>query len=297
MNAMRIGFALLFGISLAHAGDIVIPFDFLHNQIVLRAQVDGQGPFNFIVDTGTRESILDASLARRLGLKLGPLVPVTGAGGGRAMGRKGICRRLRVGDLPPGDLNIAALDLSRVSRALGRPLHGVLGFGFLSSYVVEVDYFRRRIRFTAESPEAPQKPGAVAFPMRFSANSVLPVLDDFYVNGARVAVTLDTGSSLGLVLFPNAVKVLNLGDLAREGIPVQASGYRGEAELSKGWVMSARIGDIELGAIEAAYVRRGYGDTEDVAQRGGSLGNAVLQDFRVTLDYPRRIVVLEKMAE
>jgi hypothetical protein len=294
---MRSVLAFLICVGLMHAADIEIPFDFLHSQIVLRAQVDGQGPFNFIVDTGTGESTMDAGLARRLGLELGPLVPVTGAGGGSAMGRKGVCRQLRIGGLPPADLAVTAVELSGVSRALGRPLHGVLGFGFLSQYVVEIDYFRRVVGFSAATPHAREQSGAVAFPMRFGPNSVLPVLDEFYVNGARVPVTLDTGSSLGLVLFPNAIRLLNLEALAREAIPIQASGYLGEAQLSKGWVMSAKMKDIDLGAIEAAYVRKGYGDAEDAAQRGGSLGNTILQEFRVTLDYPRRIVTLERNAE
>lgn len=294
---MRIGLAFLLGLGLMHAADIEIPFDFLHNQIVLRARVNGQGPFDFIVDTGTRESVLDAGLARRLKLELGPLVPVTGAGDGRAKSRTGICRQVRIGGLPATDLNVAVLDLSHVSRTLGRPLHGVLGFGFLSSYVVEIDYFRRVIRFLSAPPEARPNSGALSFAMRFGANSVLPVLDDFYVNGAKVPVTLDTGSSLGLVLFPDAVKLLNLGELAREGIPMHAAGYLGEAQLTKGWVTSAGIRDLALGAIEVAYVTKGYGDAEDVERRGGSLGNAILQEFRVTLDYPRRILILEKIEE
>jgi hypothetical protein len=50
---------------------------------------------------------------------------------------------------------------------------------------------------------------------------------------------------------------------------------------------------MDLGAVEVAYVRGGYGDREDLARRGGNLGNAILQDFLVTLDYRNRLVVLE----
>ena len=42
-----------------------------------------------------------------------------------------------------------------------------------------------------------------------------------------------------------------------------------------------------------AYVKSGYGEDETLERRGGNLGNAVLQDFVLTLDYRNRIVVLE----
>jgi hypothetical protein len=113
------------------------------------------------------------------------------------------------------------------------------------------------------------------------------------VNGTRIPVTLDTGSSLALILFPEAIRHLGLERLAREGIPLDAAGYGGRANLSKGWVRSVKLGAIDLGAIEVAYVEKGYADREALARRGGNLGNAVLQDFVLTLDYCHRLVVLE----
>ena len=163
-------------ICLAGAEPVVeAPFDFLHNQIVLRTVIDGQGPYNFVLDTGTHDSTIDLRLARRLRLPLGPVSrEAAGAGHGRAAARETVCRRLRVGDLTVENLHAAALDLSRVSQELGRPLHGVLGYGFLEDRIVQIDYFHRRIRFYAVSPFSPSPrpsdgPRRVAFPMRFRA--------------------------------------------------------------------------------------------------------------------------------
>lgn len=275
------------------------PFDFLHNQIVLRTMIDGQGPYNFVLDTGTHASTIDLRLARRLRLTLSPVRrEATGAGHGRAAARETVCRKLRIGDLTAENLHAAALDLSKVSQELGRPLHGVLGYGFLEGRVVQIDYFRRRIRFYTASPfspppRPPDGPRRVVFPMRFRAGSILPVLEDCTVNGTRIPLTLDTGSSLGLILFPQAVRSLGLEDLARQGIPLQAAGYRGVARLTKGWVRSLVLKSLDLGAIEVAYVEEGYGESESLERRGGNLGNAVLQDFLLTLDYRNAVVVLE----
>ena len=198
-------------------------------------------------------------------------------------------------------LDAAVFDLSGVSRTLGRPLHGVLGFGFLDSRIAQIDYFQRRVRFYEESPFSPnarrEDGKSISFPMQFHSQSVLPVLEDCFVNGMRLMVTLDTGSSLGLVLFSNTIERLGLAEFARTGIPMEAAGYLGEARLTKGWVKSVMLKTIDLGAIEVAYARKGFATDENPAQRGGSIGNAILQDFVVTLDYRAGIVTLQSVSE
>jgi hypothetical protein len=275
-----------------------IPFQFLHNQIVVEGSLNGQGPLNFIIDTGTRTSIVDLELARRLNLPIGNEVAVAGAGNGRASARHTVCPRLSLGELTVRDLDADALDLSSISRSLGRPLHGVLGFSFLASRIVQIDYFQRIIRILREVPRVPLKDERfVTFPMQFRVNSVLPLLEDCWVNGTRLSVTLDTGSSLGLILFPRAIERLGLTGLAEEGIPLQASGYVGPVRMRKGWVRSVRLGTLDLGAIEVAYVQKGYADSEDADRRAGNVGNAVLQDFVLTLNYRDQRVTLESRAE
>ncbi|MBZ5585041.1 MAG: aspartyl protease family protein [Acidobacteriia bacterium] len=292
---------VLAGLRAWSASDVELAFDFIHNQIVLRAMIEDRGPFNFVLDTGTYTSTIDTQLARELGLRLGPQRTVAGAGTARNPGQRTVCPELRLGDLVVHNLDAVAIDLAGMSEFLGRPLHGVLGFSFLSARAVRIDYFRRRIRFSDPDPSRPPSRSDdarfIAFPMVFRENSVLPVLQDCYVNGARLPVTIDTGSSLGLILFPQAVEKLGLRELARAGIPMQAGGYLGRARLTKGWATSVKLKTIDLGAIEVAYVQRGYGDTEQLERRGGNLGNAVLQDFILTLDYPGRTVTLESTAE
>jgi hypothetical protein len=192
-------------------------------------------------------------------------------------GRRTVCPELRIAGLVVRNLDAAAVDLSAASEFLVRPLHGVLGFSFLKNRVTRIDYFRRRIRFSDGPPpeQRPDGPGFISFPMLFTENSVLPVVQDCYVNGARLSVTLDTGSSLGLILFPRAIERLGLGELARSGIPMHAGGYLGRASLTKGWATSVKLGSIDLGAIEVAYVQKGYGEDETLARRGGNVGNAV----------------------
>src|SRR5438552_411518 len=205
--------------------NLEIPFDFLHNQIVLRGMLNGRGPYSFILDTGTRATTIDLQVARELGLPLGAQATSDGVGAGRSTGRHTTFVELQIGGIVVRRLDAAVFDLSGVSHSLGRSLHGVLGFGFLESRITQIDYFQRRIRFYEESPFPLNVRGddekSISFPMQFHSQSVLPVLEDCYVNGTRLRVTLDTGSSLGLVLFPPTIERLGLGELARTGIPME----------------------------------------------------------------------------
>jgi len=281
--------------------NLEIPFDFLHNQIVLQGMLNGRGPYRFILDTGTRATTIDLQIARELRLPLGAQATSEGVGGERSMVRHTTYVDLQIRGIAVRHLDAAVFDLSGVSRSLGQPLHGVLGFSFLDSRITQIDYFQRRIRLYDDSPFPlnVHRDGekSISFPMQFHSHSVLPVLEDCYVNGMRLTVTLDTGSSLGLVLFPRTTERLGLGELARTGIPMEAAGYLGEARLTKGWVKSVMLKSIDLGAIEVAYARQGYALDESPERRGGSIGNAILQDFVLTLDYRARVVTLQSVTE
>jgi hypothetical protein len=270
-----------------------VGFDFLHNQVVLQAMIQGQGPYNFVLDTGTMTSTIDLELARRLHLTLGAPRVIAGAGTSQRTGRRTTLPEMAIGGLKVQAVEAAAIDLSAMSDALGRPLGGVLGFSLLKDRVVQIDYFQRRIRFSNESASLIAAGKGFTFPMVFHEGSVLPVIQDCYVNGSRASITLDTGSSLGLVLFPGAVEKLRLSEIATSGAPLRADGYLGKAHLTRGWVTSLKIGPHDLGAVEAAFVQRGYGETGPSVWRDGSLGNAVLQDFVLTLDYRARTVTFE----
>ncbi|HYT48876.1 MAG TPA: aspartyl protease family protein, partial [Pyrinomonadaceae bacterium] len=48
---------------------VEVPFEFLHNQIVVQVKVNGKGPYNMLFDTDTDPSAIDLAVARELGLQ------------------------------------------------------------------------------------------------------------------------------------------------------------------------------------------------------------------------------------
>jgi len=91
---------------------IEIPFDFWRNEILLQVKVDGKGPFNMMLDTGTDPSAVDLTTAKELGLKLQSLSARAGGGGTEArviygtrlpvveVGRLPVVEVVEVGRLP-----------------------------------------------------------------------------------------------------------------------------------------------------------------------------------------------------
>ncbi|MGZ3737477.1 MAG: retropepsin-like aspartic protease, partial [Bdellovibrionota bacterium] len=63
-----------------------LPFRLIDNRIFLDTLVNGQGPFQFILDTGSSSNAIDTAAAKALGLPLIDPFPVGGAGPGQQTG-------------------------------------------------------------------------------------------------------------------------------------------------------------------------------------------------------------------
>jgi predicted aspartyl protease len=53
----------------------------IYSRMMLGVRVEGQGPFDFVVDTGANQSVISAELAARLGLPVDPSAPLNGVAG------------------------------------------------------------------------------------------------------------------------------------------------------------------------------------------------------------------------
>ena len=113
--------------------------------ILAPAIVDGQGPFQFALDTGASRTMLSIELARKLAIQTTDDSPVTG-GGGQIKILAGKVRSLAVGGAAVRDHAIGAGEfLNMLSKAVGTELDGILGYNFLNRFKVTIDYPHRRL--------------------------------------------------------------------------------------------------------------------------------------------------------
>jgi len=274
---------------------IEAPFTFAHNQIVLQVKVNGKGPYNMLLDTGTNPSAVDLASAKEMGLKIaGKGFQGSGGGTDKNQAYPTELALIEVGNLVARNIPAAAIDLSKPSQRLGRQLHGVLGYSLLKNRIVQIDYAKLVVRFYTGSPiiksEMRQnKASRMALPFRLVDG--LPVIEA-YVNEKKITALIDTGSSLTLSLKPNAISKLGLQEEATKAELDTSVGYNGQAAVRKGKIERLRVGEISLEKASATFFMKGTGHDDSSSE--GSIGNLFLKDFVVTFDYGSKMVIFER---
>jgi len=146
---------------------------------------------NFILDTGTSPSILNARVARQLGL---PLVPAKLA----AVGQETDIRATRVPEIALGALHatsaeVLVTDLSGVEQNWKMPIAGILGLDILGQTSFRIDYESHVLEFGDIPPEG--------IAVNLSPDGRLPIAE-VNINGKPLRLLVDTGSDR-LVFFGN----------------------------------------------------------------------------------------------
>jgi hypothetical protein len=119
--------------------------------VVVPVHLNGQGPYDFVLDTGATLTCVDAALADSLGLeeatgRIGRGVGIGGQPGGM---RLVALDSMRIGDATASGLTACAVNLEAF-RAAGVDLHGLVGLNFLSAFRVTLDFQAGRL--TLERP-------------------------------------------------------------------------------------------------------------------------------------------------
>lgn len=115
--------------------------------LIVDVKINGQGPYDFVLDTGATFTCIDRPLADELKLPAwsGPLGSVVITGGEGEMGFVKI-DRLEVGNTASAtDLVACKLDLSRMQPP-GFGIKGLVGLNFLKSYRITIDFERNTLR-------------------------------------------------------------------------------------------------------------------------------------------------------
>jgi hypothetical protein len=128
----------------------------LTKHILVRAKINGKGPFNFIIDSGAPLVFLNTDVGKKLGLTIDPR---TGAATLDRLEVEGgvVLNKVRVRVETPFQLE--------GMNALGMPgveLHGVFGYTLLSRFKLEFDPTKDSMTWTKLdfTPPAPQSLGA-----------------------------------------------------------------------------------------------------------------------------------------
>ena len=161
---------LLFSFLYAFAGQMVhaaapINFKLVSNYlVVVPVRVNNEGPFDFLLDTGTNSTLITPELASRIHLRSIDRIPLITLSGTEIVPR-GVLDSLTLGAKSIKHLEVIFDDLTGV-RTFNSKICGVLGQNFLSHFNYLINYRERYVEFDennemekryASSPSAPMR--------------------------------------------------------------------------------------------------------------------------------------------
>jgi predicted aspartyl protease len=217
-------------------------------RIVVGVNVNGQGPFRFIVDTGANYSTISPGLATQLKLtpSMADGIIVNGITGTAPEPSVAIAR-LQAGDLVMEDLRIPVIWASLMSGA-----QGILGLADLEEDRLFVDFEHDQVKIVrSRHGYLPQD--FVRIPATRLSGGLLSV--DGRLGGVRVVAIIDTGSSrtIANTALQNA---LNEHRYRRKADAQIREVYGATADIARGELETAPmidLGDVRIGSVGLVY--------------------------------------------
>src|SRR5438270_9928810 len=189
--------------------------------ILLPVSVNERGPFDFILDTGAGTSLISSELASELQVKKLGSKEGQGAAGKISVSLATV-ESLAVGDMQLKNVDVGIVDLGQIGAAVGVKIDGDIGYNFLKSFRVSLDYRDSVIRLDDPKRVEPFAGNAkTEVPIRL-ANPAKPlILVNVHINGrGPFEFAIDTGTSTSAITPELATEL----DLATSEIPPMSGG-------------------------------------------------------------------------
>jgi predicted aspartyl protease len=151
--------------------------------------INGQGPFRFIIDTGANRSVLSQALATRLGLA------PSGEGVVHSVDGTELAMLVNVESLSFGALQLSSGDTPVLDGPMLDGEHGLLGVDGMAGRLLHVDFTKHCVEIYESGAQLPTQ-GWLSVPARMRFGSMLMVQGE--IMGVHVNVLIDTGSNISL---------------------------------------------------------------------------------------------------
>jgi len=265
-----------------------------HNPLILvPVYVEEKGPYQFILDTGAFRCLLSQELSATLGVRKEAEQQVSGAGGSMKISSAHVAS-LAVGSARQQNVEVAITDeLSRFGEAVQSKVDGVVGFNFLKDFRVLLDYRHNVLRLSHSSAalrDESSGQSATSISFKLASPEQPLILLPVFVNGrGPFQFVVDTGTSRTTLSFELARKlgIVAVGD--RHG-----TGGGGDVRILSGTADSLTVGKASAHNLSIG-VGEFLGKLSAVAgaKFDGIVGDNFLNQFEVTIDYPRSTVDLK----
>ena len=256
------------------------------NGVLLKATINGQGPFDAVFDTGSG-NLMTASLARRLGLTFEGSATLN-AGGGNVPAKVVKVATINIGGLTMSDQLFAVVD-----TPMTHDQDGILvGDLLIQNLPIRIDFEKQQITFYAKQGFEYSGQGT-AVPIHSQDGTLLA---EATVDGIDGLFGIDTGDSYSLSLFTPFVHQHKLV----EHYHAKIQGYAGEGFGGPDHGYYTRADTLQLGDSEVVrpitVLSTDTQGAESSTTVAGNIGLRILRQFNIVFDGPHGKMYLEKNA-
>lgn len=263
---------------------VILPAEKVGNYLLVEAKWDREGPYRFLVDTGTSITLVTPALARRYPGRTAPpatapRVPVKGANGEITELPATSLRRLELGAARFEEVPALIYDCAPLSAHLGVKIDGVLGFPLFRETLLTLDYPGKRVLLQPAQSNA-LVPGTV---IGFDDQSKVPLIQ-VRLGQRSFTALIDSGSDSTFSLNP-------VGLEPRFAEPPRAGATVGTITAGDRVERLGRLADpITIGT--QVFDRPIVDLTDELSAVGGGM----LQHFTVTFDQEHNRVTFHREA-
>lgn len=258
--------------------------------IILKAKVS-QFPdsLNFIFDTGSGGISLDSMTTVALGIS-GTLSDKTirGIAGIRQV-KFAYNHKLHLPGLTVDSLNFHINDYEVLTSAYGEKIDGIIGFSFISRYILKIDYDSSKMHVYTKGTMKYPRGGFLLRPILTSIPVMTADIKD--VREVRTRFYFDTGAGMCLLLSNDFASDSAFTRPKRKWFTTQAEGLGGKAPMRQGVIKQIKIGPYRFRNVPT-YIFEDQYNVTSYPYLGGLIGNDLLRRFNLIINYAKRDIYM-----
>ena len=270
----------------------IIPFKVLSGGVVILRGMVNQYPdtMNFILDTGSGGISLDSMTCVKMGIPLEESDrTIRGIGGIRKVKFLNHAR-LKLKGLQVDSLNFHVNDYEILSTVYGIKIDGIIGYSFLSRYIVKLDYDSLKMEVFSQGEYKYRRGGFTIKPIMAS----IPIQTLKFKDSRKFQnkFYFDTGAGLCFLLSDEYIRDSSVMSKNKPApLVTQAEGLGGKMEMKLTTVKEIQVGPYRFKNVPT-YIFDDKFNVTSYPFLGGLIGNDILRRFNVTLNYQKREINL-----
>jgi hypothetical protein len=259
------------GLTYVSLRPVTLPCRILGNIPVVETKWDKDGPYHFVIDTGSSVTLVSPELALRYGMPGEPpadvpKVRVRSAEGGTKLLDAVMLTKIQLGHARFEYVPALVFDCADLSAHFGVRIDGILGFPLFRNTVLTLDYPRGQVVIRSDIPEE----GLPGETILFNNEDKTPLIP-IRLGDREFAALIDSGSTAAIAVNPAGLSPrFSFGPVVGPLVNTLA----GDQTSSVG-----RLADVvRVGSFDIAQ------PVADVTDELSSLGGGILRHFAVTFD-------------